>query len=442
MSFQQNEEHLWQKKTPPNNLPSPIQRSPEARHEQQQPGRCCRALAAIFSVLSKTQHLSSPRLEKQVAELKEEARRQRELKATYKARLERTQDYIRYCLEVAKENGFLHHLSNNQEVSPSTEMDHHQQQQQQQPSLLPVDKVPCDPLLADVFDQAKLNGWYIEPEEIELQEKIGEGTTADIYRGTWRGVGVAVKWIHPAVLLANGSSQAWFAQELHILSRQRHPNVLRLMGACFRTPEKGWVVMELLTGKTLSEWLHGHKERRLRTRSVPLPPLAERVEKALEIARAMQYLHQQKPTVIHRDLKPSNILMDDAMRVRVADFGHARFLADGEEALTGEMGTYVYMAPEVIRCEPYTEKCDVYSFGVILNELITGEQPYIETSYGPCKIALEVSEGRLRPKLPEDGQYKELIDLICSSWHEDAASRPSFAIINLALRKILDELKY
>nr|XP_010911180.2 probable serine/threonine-protein kinase SIS8 [Elaeis guineensis] len=98
------------------------------------------------------------------------------------------------------------------------------------------------------------------------------------------------------------------------------------------------------------------------------------------------------------------------------------------------------MAPEIIRCEPYNEKCDVYSFGIILNELITGQHPYIETSFKPSQIALEVGEGRLRPALPEDdGQYEELIDLICCSWSEDASARPSFAIISSTLRKIQEK---
>nr|XP_009419455.2 PREDICTED: serine/threonine-protein kinase STY17-like [Musa acuminata subsp. malaccensis] len=411
------------------------QKGMSSEQDDQQRRGCCSSLAGFFSVLSESQHTSMPRLDKKINELKEEVRRQKELKETYKARLERTQDYLRYCLEVAKENGFLHHMSDDQESTLPTQTDH------QQPSLQAVDVVPSDPRLAAVMDQAKLNGWYVEPEEIELHEQIGRGTTADIYRGTWRGLGVAIKWIHPSVFDANGSGQAWFAEELHTLSRQRHPYVLHLMGACFHTPQKGWLVTELLSGKTLAEWLHGHKERR-RGRSVPLPPLAERIEKGLEVAMALLYLHQQKPRVIHRDLKPSNILLDAATHARVTDFGHARLLADGEQALTGEMGTFVYMAPEVIRCEPYTEKCDVYSFGIILNELITGEHPYIETSFGPAKIALEVSEGRLRPKLPEhDHECRELTELICCSWSDDASARPSFAAINLALRKIIDKLK-
>ncbi|KAH7574436.1 hypothetical protein JRO89_XS03G0295700 [Xanthoceras sorbifolium] len=97
------------------------------------------------------------------------------------------------------------------------------------------------------------------------------------------------------------------------------------------------------------------------------------------------------------------------------------------------------MAPEVIRCEPYNEKCDVYSFGIILNELITGDHPYIETKYGPTKIAVEVGEGTLRPALPEDdnGQQKELIDLIRLLWDGDASARPPFSFVTSALRDLL-----
>ncbi|XP_073109296.1 serine/threonine-protein kinase STY46 [Elaeis guineensis] len=387
----------------------------------------------LISVLSETQQPSKASLQQQVGELREELQRQRELKDTYKARMERMQDYVRFCLDIAQQNGFLHHISNNQQPPHPTEFNH-------ETTSKPVDRMTGDPQLAGIRDQAKINGWFIEPhEKIEFNEKIGQGTTADIYRATWRGLDVAVKCIYPTYFQLNESGEEFFAYELDTLSRQRHPYVLRLMGACLLPPENGWVVTELLSGKTLTEWLHGHKERQ-RERSIPLPPLKERLKKALEVAQAVQYLHEQKPMVIHRDLKPSNVLLDDCSHVRVADFGHARFLPEGEAALTGEIGTYVYMAPEIIRCEPYNEKCDVYSFGIILNELITGQHPYIETSFKPRKIALEVGEGRLRPALPDDdGQYKELIDLICCSWSEDASTRPSFAIIASTLRKIQEK---
>lgn len=184
----------------------------------------------------------------------------------------------------------------------------------------------------------------------------------------------------------NENGVTFFAQEVETLCRQRHRFVLQLMGACLDPPDHGWMVSEYMN-KTLKEWLHGSGNRQ-KQRTIALPPFKQRLMRGLEIAQAMQYLHEQKPKVIHRDLKPSNVFLDDGDHVRVADFGHARFLTDEEMALTGETGTYVYMAPEVIRCEPYNEKCDVYSFGVILNELVTGNHPYIETDYGPTKVRI------------------------------------------------------
>ncbi|XP_039144615.1 serine/threonine-protein kinase STY46-like [Dioscorea cayenensis subsp. rotundata] len=273
-----------------------------------------------------------------------------------------------------------------------------------------------------------------------MQETIGQGTTAEIYRGNWRGLDVAVKWINPQYFEPNEGGEAWFAQELETLSRQRHPFVLRFLGACLLPPENAWVVTELLSGQTLGEWLHGCKKRRKESLK-PLPCLKERIEKGVEIAQAMQYLHEQKPRVIHRDLKPSNILLDESMHVRVADFGHARFLIEGQKALTGRMGTYVYMAPEVIRSEPYTEKCDVYSFGIILNELITGERPYIEATLKPIEIAAGVEQGKLRPRLTENEELDttELTELINCMWDGDATARPSFRTITCNLRKIQDK---
>ncbi|KAK2644991.1 hypothetical protein Ddye_020186 [Dipteronia dyeriana] len=406
---------------------------------------CCRGIndcMSMGSIVSTNQqqqqhHRSTSKLEQQVEDLKLEVEKQKELRIMCRKRVERTQDYLRYCLQIAQENGFLELMINNKEGQ------HHQ-------SLLSsnldnINASPQPPIrspslqqnsdLSVTIDQAKMNGWYINPNEIELQEKIGQGSTAEIYRGIWRGLDVAVKCINPEFFQTNEGGVTFFAQELDTLCRQRHRFVLQLMGACLEPPDHGWVVTEFMS-TTLKEWLHGRGNRR-KQRTVPLPPFRERLAKAFEIAQAMQYLHEQKPKVCHRDLKPSNIFLDDACHVRVADFGHARFLTEEEMALTGETGTYVYMAPEVIRCEPYNEKCDVYSFGIILNELITGDHPYIETDYGPTRIAVEVGEGKLRPALPGyDGQMKELIKLIQLLWDGDASTRPAFSFITSALRDL------
>ncbi|CAN6217838.1 unnamed protein product [Urochloa humidicola] len=412
------------------------------RHDRGLRGR----LAGLFSSPSPPSQSPNHQSNEQVAKLMEELERQRDLKETYKSRLESTQGYLRFCLEVAQDHGFLHLLSDSAQ-QPDHSPHRDAEAEPGTPAAADVDDEdepatsppPCDPYLAATRDLAVQHGWSITPDEVELHEVIGRGTTADIHRGRWRGLDVAVKWVRPELLASSPSgaapAEAFFAQEAELLSRQRHPHVLRLMGACLRPPGSCFLVTELLTGATLGEWLHGGRERR--PRAAPPPPLAERVSRALEVALGMRHLHEQTPRVVHRDLKPSNVLLDDDGRARVADFGHARFLPDGTEALTGETGTYVYMAPEVIRCEPYTEKCDVYSFGIILNELITAEHPYIDTSYGPSKIALGVADGKLRPKLPENDAYPTgLIDLICRTWDAEPSSRPSFATITSALREI------
>ncbi|KAK3436052.1 hypothetical protein EUGRSUZ_C00711 [Eucalyptus grandis] len=340
--------------------PSSVQSSPAkqgspAPHRPRR-GFCCgfndciSMGSTVSTGLHQQQQTSLSRLERQVGELEKEVQKEKELRMIYRKRLERTQDYLRHCLQIAKDNSFLQLILYNGNVSP------------QFPARTLV-QPHSD--ISIVVNRARINGWYIEPHEIELREKIARGTTAEIYKVGWRGLDVAVKCIFPDFFHTNQSGAAFFAQEVETLSRQRHRFVLQLMGACIDPPERACIFL----GSTLKEWLHGPGNRRKGEWAKPLPPLGERLSLAMEIAQAMQYLHEQKPRVIHRDLKPSNIFLDDAMHARVADFGHARKITFS--------GTYVYMVPEVIRCEPYDEKCDVYSFGIILNELITSEYPYI-----------------------------------------------------------------
>ncbi|RDY01322.1 putative receptor-like serine/threonine-protein kinase, partial [Mucuna pruriens] len=107
--------------------------------------------------------------------------------------------------------------------------------------------------------------------------------------------------------------------------------MLQLIGVCIDPPQCMWVVPEYLS-TMLKKWLHGPTNR-YRERMVPLPPFKDRVLHALEIGQAMQYLHEQKPKLICRDLKPNDIFLNNALHVRVANFGHVCFLGDEEMAL-------------------------------------------------------------------------------------------------------------
>ncbi|KAL2651659.1 hypothetical protein R1flu_019787 [Riccia fluitans] len=242
------------------------------------------------------------------------------------------------------------------------------------------------PALIALKADAKRDGWLIQPAEVQLLDELGHGATADIYRAQWHGFEVAVKCLRPKCFGANTDSVDVFVREVEVLSKQRHPYILQLFGACLDPPEQAWIVTEFMKAGTLMEWLHGSKKREWK-RVIPLPPLEKRLRIATEISIGMQYLHERKPIVMHRDLKPSNIFLDENLHVRIADFSFSRYKTSDHDIYTGETGTYLYMAPEVMRHEYYTETCDVYSFGVMLWELVTGNPPYIDDFMTPVQIA-------------------------------------------------------
>lgn len=143
----------------------------------------------------------------------------------------------------------------------------------------------------------------------------------------------------------------------------RHPNIVMFMGACTKLPNLA-IVLEYCSRKSLWNLLQ-NLDYKLNWE--------DRRRLALEIARGMNYLHMFPTPVLHRDLKSLNILIDDGFRPKIADFGWTRLKA---ENMTGKIGTYQWMAPEVIKSQKYTEMADVFSFGIILWEIAAREPPY------------------------------------------------------------------
>jgi serine/threonine protein kinase len=166
-------------------------------------------------------------------------------------------------------------------------------------------------------------------------------------------------------------------------------------------------------------------------------PLDERrrVKMGIDMAKGMAYLHSANPPIVHRDLKSPNLLVDETFTVKICDFGLARFKQDTfVQTINGCAGTPNYMAPEVLRNEKFNEKCDVFSMGVVLWELITRKEPYAKMA--PLQvIAAVVFQGQ---RLPQPQHCDPvLVDLIDRCWAPNAADRPSFFAVQEILQQVM-----
>lgn len=236
----------------------------------------------------------------------------------------------------------------------------------------------------------------------------------------------------------------------------RHPNICLYMGACLTPPTRA-IITELAANGSLWDALRlplsaPYTESDGTTRTawplslyksshtgdtpppLPLPPkgtwpwvLVKRV--TCGAARGMTYLHSGTPPVLHRDLKSANLLLDESYTAKVCDFGLSRLKAQ-DRSMTGNCGTVQWMAPEVLANQRYAEPADVYSFGIIVWEMLTGECPYEGMSAIQC--ALAVLNGDHRPEIPS-WCPPALSALIRACWEQNPERRPSFAQIIMAL---------
>mmetsp|Transcript_3578 Transcript_3578/g.8628 ORF Transcript_3578/g.8628 Transcript_3578/m.8628 type:complete len:336 (+) Transcript_3578:84-1091(+) len=153
---------------------------------------------------------------------------------------------------------------------------------------------------------------------------------------------------------------------------------------------------------------------------------------ATEIAYGLHYLHSITPMVVHRDLKSDNILVSSRWRAKVADFGLSRIISKAAHTMTSK-GTPHYMAPEVITRGHFSEKSDVYAYGIILFEMFSGERPYAREKLRPMQILFHVGQKNTRPRMP-DTCPEDFEDLYLRCVAQRADDRPSF-------KEILDLLK-
>ncbi|KOM38967.1 hypothetical protein LR48_Vigan03g234900 [Vigna angularis] len=238
----------------------------------------------------------------------------------------------------------------------------------------------------------------IENATNNFEKKIGAGGFGVVYYGKLKdGKEIAVK-----VLTSNSyQGKREFSNEVTLLSRIHHRNLVQLLGYC-RDEENSMLVYEFMHNGTLKEHLYG--------------PLAngrsinwiKRLEIAEDAAKGIEYLHTGcVPVVIHRDLKSSNILLDKHMKAKVSDFGLSKLAVDGVSHVSSIVrGTVGYLDPEYYISQQLTDKSDVYSFGVILLELMSGQEAISNESFGlNCRNIVQWAKLHI-----ESGDIQGIID--------------------------------
>ncbi|XP_026582505.1 mitogen-activated protein kinase kinase kinase 7 isoform X4 [Pseudonaja textilis] len=251
-----------------------------------------------------------------------------------------------------------------------------------------------------------LNFEEIDYKEIEVEEVVGRGAFGVVCKAKWRGKDVAIKQIE------SESERKAFIVELRQLSRVNHPNIVKLYGACLNPV---CLVMEYAEGGSLYNVLHGAE---------PLPyyTAAHAMSWCLQCSQGVAYLHSMKPkALIHRDLKPPNLLLVAGGTVlKICDFGTA---CDIQTHMTNNKGSAAWMAPEVFEGSNYSEKCDVFSWGIILWEVITRRKPFDEIGGPAFRIMWAVHNGTRPPLIKH--LPKPIESLMTRCWSKDPSQRPS-----------------
>jgi serine/threonine protein kinase len=268
----------------------------------------------------------------------------------------------------------------------------------------------------------------IQPEEIQLHSVLGQGAFGTVWRGTCRAIDVAVKVPNNARRITQRQLEA-FQGEVLVMSKIYHPNVALFMGACTTAPEKIRIVTELLEGDV---------EHLLQDKSKDLS-LYFRMKMSKDAAQGMAWLHGGNPVILHRDFKTSNLLYDRNKTVKVCDFGLSQLFEKGTKLQDEKRpkGTPLYMAPEVWLGREFDQKADIYSFGVVLWEILTREPAFAHhNSVEEFKRAITALDER--PPIPPDC-LPSLRDLMTRCWDKDPAKRPYFPEIVERLGEIIVE---
>ena len=261
----------------------------------------------------------------------------------------------------------------------------------------------------DIVKISERGEWEIPKSSLKVFDCIGKGSFGTVHIASWRSTKVACKILQRS---SENFCISEFRSELQSLSQIRHPNIIQFFGAC-TLKEPYMIVIEYMSRGNLeinnSKLSYNEKKQVL-----------------IDICSGLTYLHNRTPRcLIHRDLKPNNILLNLSGRAKIADFGLSKFQQDHNEAfkMTGETGTYRYMAPEVIMHKKYNASVDIWSFGMIMYFMYF-MVPFL--GMNTYEIVHTVSKESFKLYFTETSDISKLIQK-CTMW--DSSTRPESILL-------------
>lgn len=258
--------------------------------------------------------------------------------------------------------------------------------------------------------------WELPKEEFSLEEELGSGFFADVYRGCWKNhINVAIKIIKSDSELDHQE----FVREVEILKRLRHRHLISLFAVCTESPPY-YIVTELMEKGSLLHFLRGPEGQH--------QDMVSLVDMGSQVADGMSYLEENK--CIHRDLAARNVLVGEGYICKVADFGLGRVIKEPFYLSEDKKIPYKWSAPEAISHGKFSSKSDIWSFGVLLYEIITfGGIPY--PAFNNKEVFEQVTRGYRMPCPPKCPEFLHNIMMEC--WSEEPENRPTFKSVKQRL---------